>query len=102
LFHHQPEAQHPKYLAIHKLPADYPIYWRHSGHCSALAHIANSGIFPAQSLKQGTKRQISTTRHLRKLLPQNQKSIFRNYWTSNYPVTHYSIFTQILHKTALA
>ena len=32
-----------------------------SGHCSALAHIANSGIFPAQSLKQGTKRQISTT-----------------------------------------
>jgi len=26
------------------------------------AHIANSGSFPAQSLKQGTKRQISTTR----------------------------------------
>jgi len=25
-FHHQPEAQHPKYSAIHKLPADYPIY----------------------------------------------------------------------------
>jgi hypothetical protein len=24
-FHHQPEAQHPKYSAIHKLPADYPI-----------------------------------------------------------------------------
>ena len=36
-FHHQPEAQHPKYSAIHKLPADYPIYWRHSGHCSGLA-----------------------------------------------------------------
>jgi len=27
-FHHQPEAQHPKNLsAIHKLPADYPIFW---------------------------------------------------------------------------
>ena len=26
-FHHQPEAQHPKYSAIHKLPADYPIYY---------------------------------------------------------------------------
>jgi hypothetical protein len=24
-FHHQPEAQHPKSSAIHKLPADYPI-----------------------------------------------------------------------------
>jgi hypothetical protein len=31
-------------------------------HCSALAHVANSGIFPAQSLKQGTKCRISTTR----------------------------------------
>src|SRR5450759_4683747 len=44
--------------------ADYPIYWRHSGHCSALAHIANSGIFPAQSLKQGTKCRNSTTRRV--------------------------------------
>ena len=26
-FHHQPEAQHPISSAIHKLPADYPIYW---------------------------------------------------------------------------
>ena len=26
VFHHQPEAQHPKSSAIHKLPADYPIY----------------------------------------------------------------------------
>jgi len=27
-FHHQPEAQHPKILlAIHKPPADYPIFW---------------------------------------------------------------------------
>src|SRR5262245_6839134 len=24
-FHHQPEAQHPKYSAIHKPPSDYPI-----------------------------------------------------------------------------
>jgi hypothetical protein len=27
-FHHQPEAQHQKSSAIHKLPADYPIYWQ--------------------------------------------------------------------------
>jgi hypothetical protein len=26
LVSHQPEAQHPKSSAIHKLPADYPIY----------------------------------------------------------------------------
>jgi hypothetical protein len=25
-FHHQPEAQHPKSSAIHKLPAYYPIF----------------------------------------------------------------------------
>ena len=31
-FHHQPEAQHPKSSAIHKLPADYPIFTAvHSG-----------------------------------------------------------------------
>jgi hypothetical protein len=28
-FHHQPEAQHPKSSAIHKLPADYPIFRAH-------------------------------------------------------------------------
>jgi hypothetical protein len=31
-FHHQPEAQHPKSSAIHKPPADYPIYWGKTGH----------------------------------------------------------------------
>jgi hypothetical protein len=30
-FHHQPEAQHPKSSAIHKLPADYPIFLGYSG-----------------------------------------------------------------------
>jgi hypothetical protein len=30
-FHHQPEAQHPKSSAIHKLPADYPIFAPGSG-----------------------------------------------------------------------
>src|SRR6516162_4011109 len=30
-FHHQPEAQHPKSSAIHKLAADYPIYQGRSG-----------------------------------------------------------------------
>jgi hypothetical protein len=31
-FHHQPEAQHPKSSAIHKLPADYPIFRVNSGY----------------------------------------------------------------------
>jgi hypothetical protein len=26
-FHHQPEAPHLKFSAIHKPPADYPIFW---------------------------------------------------------------------------
>src|SRR5215469_8568424 len=30
-FHHQPEAQHPKSSAIHKLPADYPIFREQTG-----------------------------------------------------------------------
>jgi hypothetical protein len=36
-FHHQPEAQHPKSSAIHKLPADYPIFW----------HLADNQVAPA-------------------------------------------------------
>jgi hypothetical protein len=31
-FHHQPEAQHPISSAIHKLPADYPIFTPESCH----------------------------------------------------------------------
>jgi len=50
------------HLASFRYAAKLGRYWRHSGHCSALAHIANSGIFPAQSLKQGTKCRISTAR----------------------------------------
>src|SRR6476661_1092838 len=37
LVSHQPEAQHPKYSAIHKLPADYPIWW--TGDPLAFVHI---------------------------------------------------------------
>jgi len=44
LFHHQSEAQHPKSSAIHKLPADYPIfsarYWGISGLVSDIAKPA--------------------------------------------------------------
>jgi hypothetical protein len=36
-FHHQPEAQHPKSSAIHKLPADYPIFRGKSGHAADIA-----------------------------------------------------------------
>jgi hypothetical protein len=34
-FHHQPEAQHLKSSAIHKLPADYPIFEGEPGRRSA-------------------------------------------------------------------
>src|SRR5665811_834390 len=51
-------------LLAHRCIRCGAIFWTlldKSGHWSARAHIANSGSFPAQSLKQGTKRQISTT-----------------------------------------
>jgi hypothetical protein len=50
-------------LALSVIRCD-ALFWSlsgRSGHCSVLAHIANSGIFPAQSLKQGTKCRNSTT-----------------------------------------
>ena len=31
-FHHQPEAQHPNFQLSTSWQADYPIFWRHSGH----------------------------------------------------------------------
>jgi hypothetical protein len=31
-FHHQPEAQHPNFQLSTSWQADYPIYWRQSGH----------------------------------------------------------------------
>jgi hypothetical protein len=43
-FHHQPEAQHPKSSAIHKLPADYPIYRTNNGQTSALARDGSVAI----------------------------------------------------------
>jgi hypothetical protein len=48
-------------LRVIRRDAKFGRYLVHSGHCSALAHIANFGIFPAQSLKQGTKCRNSTT-----------------------------------------
>jgi hypothetical protein len=41
LFHHQPEAQHPTSSAIHKLPADYPIFW----HKADIATVLNDVRF---------------------------------------------------------
>jgi hypothetical protein len=40
-FHHQPEAQHPKSSAIHKLPADYPIFW---GAAEAHSHVVSATL----------------------------------------------------------
>jgi hypothetical protein len=34
--HYQPEAQHPNSSAIHKLPADYPIFW----HLASIPSVA--------------------------------------------------------------
>ena len=55
-FHHQPEAQHPKSSAIHKLPADYPIFAPNSGHraaglqCSLSAMSVQSRLRPTFAL----------------------------------------------------
>src|SRR4051794_13596460 len=38
-FHHQPEAQHPKSSAIHKLPANYPIGGRYPMDCEPEMNI---------------------------------------------------------------
>jgi len=46
-FHHQPEAQHLKSSALHKLPADYPIF----GSCVDGAH--GSRDFLVVSLRSG-------------------------------------------------
>ena len=48
-FHHQPEAQHPKSSAIHKLPADYPIYWTNSRQRAALGLISQAAIDPERT-----------------------------------------------------
>jgi hypothetical protein len=47
-FHHQPEAQHPKSSAIHKLPADYPIFRGKSGHAPDIT--AMTGFDPTETL----------------------------------------------------
>jgi hypothetical protein len=35
-FHHQPEAQHPNFQLSTSREADYPIYWRQSGHVAGV------------------------------------------------------------------
>src|SRR5450756_987013 len=60
----EPDHNNKCLLLAHRCIRCGAIFWTlldKSGHWSARAHIANSGSFPAQSLKQGTKRQISTT-----------------------------------------
>ncbi len=38
-FHHQSEAQHPKSSAIHKSPADYPIFGSKADVASSITHV---------------------------------------------------------------
>jgi hypothetical protein len=47
-FDHQPEAQHPKSSAIHKLPADYPIFRGQTG--NLLLDLSLTCFEPKQSL----------------------------------------------------
>jgi len=43
-FHHQPEAQHPKSSAIHKLEGRLPHLLAQSGHASRVAQCPLSGV----------------------------------------------------------
>jgi hypothetical protein len=45
-FDHQPEAQHPKSSAIHKLPADYPIFRGKADMQRGVAPTARSQMTP--------------------------------------------------------
>ena len=45
-FHHQPEAQHPKSSAIHKLPADYPIFSCYQSVKTITAHAQQIAVQP--------------------------------------------------------
>jgi hypothetical protein len=49
-FHQQPEAQHPKSSAIHKLPADYPIFRANQ---TLSRHRRMTGSDPLQTLGRG-------------------------------------------------
>jgi hypothetical protein len=57
-FHHQPEAQHPKSSAIHKLPADYPIYWGNSGHWPELALNGSVANDPKPTLHSWSRMSV--------------------------------------------
>jgi len=72
-FHHQPEAQHPKSSAIHKLPADYPIFGGEpevSGRAALAASVENDPKWTLTSwrLRKGhhplPERELSRYDHL--------------------------------------
>src|SRR6478672_11145344 len=70
-FHHQPEAQHPKSPAIHKLAADYPIYVKRQKNdmadaeaiCEAVTR-ANMRFVPTKTPEQQSGLVLHRTRHL--------------------------------------
>jgi hypothetical protein len=52
-FHYQPEAQHPNSSAIHKPPADYPIFLWKSGRVAdhtAMTEVGPQAVFREHSL----------------------------------------------------
>ncbi len=59
-FHHQPEAQHPKSSAIHKPPADYPIFANDPNGCSTgIAHDNETDMRHTQKYRTLKDRSIA-------------------------------------------
>jgi hypothetical protein len=48
-FHHQPEAQHPNFQLLTSWQADYPIFWRYSGHARRLVVIIFAAFDPKRT-----------------------------------------------------
>src|SRR5436190_12363385 len=56
VFHHQPEAQHPKSSAIHKPPADYPIYAGQTSHPGAPLINSRAHLMSANDVLVSSRR----------------------------------------------
>ena len=57
-FHHQPEAQHPKSSAIHKLPADYPISAPTSDITREPHHVTRRPILPFSVMRDSPLTEL--------------------------------------------
>jgi hypothetical protein len=64
-FHYQPEAQHPNSSAIHKPPADYPIFGALSGLTSDI--IPGPGCAMGGDIRLSNPQALSRFRASRKI-----------------------------------